>query len=186
MSTFIYKLVVAGDGSVGKSTLIQRIVTGKFHDQIPMTIGVDFYTHTLPVPPDHYTLQFWDLGGQDRFQILHSCYIVGAKAGIVVYDITRYSSIEHLPHWVALLRDKDPTLPILLLGTKADLADPTLVTTFLTDPYFDQFTPIAHLAISARTGNGISDTLTTLITRLRTCSPNTARPLRSPSSSTSL
>ena len=111
---FPMKIVIAGQAGTGKSTLISTKKTGSFNIASKMTIGVDFVI--LEVRHNNKTFQFlvYDLGGQKRFQFLHDSYIKGAKASIILYDMTRINTFNSIPKWIALLMAENPHIPILI------------------------------------------------------------------------
>ena len=92
----LFKIIVVGDGGVGKSTMIQRLMTGQF---IPMkiTIGTDLISHDIPISDTEITkLQIWDFGGEKRFRFFLPNYCQGAAGCLLCYDITRFQSLENL------------------------------------------------------------------------------------------
>jgi small GTP-binding protein len=126
---YAVKLCIMGDGGVGKTTLIERLSTGRFNATTKMTIGVDFSLihHTVitesneQIPID---ITCWDLGGQDRFRFMLSSYMGGADGGLVLYDINRFESSMSLPSWVKMFRENaKPEAPLYLIGSKSDLAN---------------------------------------------------------------
>ena len=79
----VYKILVAGDAAVGKSTMIHRFVEGEFVDTKTMTIGVDFFTKKLEIGADILcVMQLWDLGGQERFRFMIDSYLRGAHGAL--------------------------------------------------------------------------------------------------------
>jgi len=63
----------------------------------------------------------WDFGGEERFRTLFPQYIQGAMGGILMYDITDYSSFSHISDWLSIINETNANFPILLLGSKIDL-----------------------------------------------------------------
>lgn len=64
-----FRIIMLGDSTVGKSSLVKRYAEGFFQDSINQTVGVDFYVHSVEVEPGvHVKLQFWDTAGQERFR----------------------------------------------------------------------------------------------------------------------
>lgn len=121
-----YKMCIFGDGGVGKTTLINRYISGKYSEDFKMTIGVDFYTKNIIIEDINVSMQIWDFAGEQQFKNLLPNYIIGATGGIYMYDISRFYSITHLEDWINLL-DKAPDkqgqrMPILLVGGKKDLS----------------------------------------------------------------
>jgi small GTP-binding protein len=116
-----FKVMVAGDGAVGKSSLIRAKTEGKFEIGSKMTIGIDFRLLTVHFPGYQVHLQLWDLGGQERFQFIHDVYIKGAKAAFILYDLSRAKSFESIRKWFDLIYSIEPDIPVMLIGTKKDL-----------------------------------------------------------------
>ena len=119
----VLKLVTAGDGGVGKTTLLHKYIEGKFLADTRMTIGVEFFLKELMVDDIPILLQLWDFGGQDRFRFLLDKYAMGARGALLMFDLTRPITFESIEHWLSIIRISDPNLPVLLLGTKSDLLE---------------------------------------------------------------
>jgi small GTP-binding protein len=123
--TEIVKIIVVGEGGVGKTSLIHRLVTGKFSDQ-PMTIGLGFASKTMRTSDGRTVkLQIWDVGGQPRFRLLLPSARGGAKGALLVFDLSRPSSFVRLYDWLTLIRtglQPEKRFPIVLIGAKCDLA----------------------------------------------------------------
>mmetsp|Transcript_10857 Transcript_10857/g.26624 ORF Transcript_10857/g.26624 Transcript_10857/m.26624 type:complete len:169 (-) Transcript_10857:496-1002(-) len=124
------KILVLGDGAVGKTSLIQRFVHDHFATSYKQTIGVDFCTKRLcfpsSCPPRQVCLQIWDIGGQSIGGKMIGNYLHKADAVLLCYDITSYQSFENLRDWLNLVQEycdsgggKAPHL--VLVGTKQDL-----------------------------------------------------------------
>ena len=93
------KIVIAGDGGTGKSTLIAAKNTGEFNYASNITIGVDFACLNLEFNNEVFPFLIYDLGVQQRFQFLHDTYITGSKGAIVMYDLTRRKTFENIRKW---------------------------------------------------------------------------------------
>lgn len=121
--TYIFKIIVAGEGGVGKTTLINRHSTGQFNVDTKMTIGVGFLiceaNHTFE---ETIKLQIWDFGGEKRFRFLLPTYCHGAHGVILAFDLTCISSLLNLREWIKLIREHTKNPVILLIGTKNDIA----------------------------------------------------------------
>lgn len=171
--TFLYKILLAGEGATGKSTLVARVKTGKFTEGMKMTIGVDFTPYQIKYEGEDYLLQLWDLGGQERFQFMHAAYTLGAHGAILIHDLSRPSTAFKLPNWLKIVTEKNPkNLPVLLVGSKLDLVDVGTAIKFVLDPFFDQFHSIGHLTISSKTGQGVEEVFTQLVAHIRKTKSN--------------
>lgn len=121
------KIVIGGDGGIGKTTLLKVFCGEGFSDQ-DMTIALDIFTKHLYITDEtHEILQIWDLGGQEHFRFLLSDLLKGAQGVILAFDMSRRNSFLNLKEWISLIKANSPQAPILLMGTKADLGyHPTL------------------------------------------------------------
>ena len=120
---FVFKLLVAGNGGVGKTTLLRRYVDDIFDESTITTIGVDFFLKEMSLKEGNCSLQLWDLGGQERFRHLLSNFIMGARGALLLIDLTKMPQMLHILNWVNMVRLHDLDLPIILVGTKLDLED---------------------------------------------------------------
>lgn len=121
----VFKLCIFGDGGVGKTTLVNKYLTGVFKGNTSMTIGLDFHVKLIEVDGLKVKLQIWDFAGEERFRFFLPTYMRGTSGGIFMYDITRFSSIKNIDKWFNVL-EKDTLvikdgMPILLVGGKTDL-----------------------------------------------------------------
>lgn len=163
---FILKILTAGEGGVGKTTLLQRYVEGKFSEDTKMTIGVEFFLKETEIDDKHCTLQLWDFGGQERFRFLLESYVLGAKGALLMFDLTRYQTLENLEQWVKIVRKGDPKLPILFLGTKLDLTDDIMVQDDYAEEFIAQFDLIGYLKISSKTGENVFNAFNSLTRKI--------------------
>jgi small GTP-binding protein len=117
----IFKVVIFGDAGCGKTTLTKRFISNLFIADSHMTIGIDFESRALKVDERNVKLMMWDFGGEERFRFILPKYVVGAMGGILMYDITDYSSLSHIADWLDVIKEANEDFPILLLGGKSDL-----------------------------------------------------------------
>ena len=121
----LFKICIFGDGGVGKTTLVNRYMTGVFKGDSTMTIGVDFHVKKLDLDGIRVSLQIWDFAGEDRFRFLLPSYVIGASGGIFMYDITRYTSLKNFEDWIEIFKKgyagKGRQLPVIMVGGKLDL-----------------------------------------------------------------
>ena len=127
MQSGTFKICIFGDGGVGKTTLIQKYVSGHFKESTKMTIGLDIATKVIEVKDWSVKLQLWDFGGEERFRFFLPAYARGSFAGIFVYDITRYASLRNFDLWLSTFKkgvdfEYNP-IPLLMVGAKSDLED---------------------------------------------------------------
>lgn len=112
-----------GDASVGKTSFTKRYVYNLFNPSERLTIGVDFHVKTVELQGKKVKLQIWDVGGEERFRFLLPTYCLGANAAFLLYDITRPQTLDNINEWTSIVRQKGGPIPIMLVGSKIDLAD---------------------------------------------------------------
>ncbi|CAI7655988.1 unnamed protein product [Penicillium manginii] len=118
------KLVLLGEAAVGKSSLVLRFVNDDFQENKEPTIGAAFLTQKCSLPTRTIKFEIWDTAGQERFASLAPMYYRNAQAALVVYDVTKPSSLTKAKHWVAeLQRQASPGIVIALVGNKLDLTN---------------------------------------------------------------
>jgi len=120
------KLVLLGEAAVGKSSLVLRFVNNDFQENKEPTIGAAFLTQKCNLPTRTIKFEIWDTAGQERFASLAPMYYRNAQSALVVYDLTKPTSLVKAKHWVAeLQRQASPGIVIALVGNKLDLANET-------------------------------------------------------------
>ena len=118
-----FKVSLLGEGMVGKTSLKNRIITGKFTELYLTTLGVDFGIHNLTVEDYDVQLAIWDIAGQKNFSSIREGYFEGSSGAIVVFDVTRPDTLTKIKeNWINPFFNKLQTqLPILILANKIDL-----------------------------------------------------------------
>jgi len=133
MQSATFKICIFGTGGVGKTTLVQRYITGRFRESTKMTIGADILIKELEFNDWKVRLQIWDFGGEERFRFFLPPYARGAFAGIFMYDITRYNSLIDFDDWVNIFMKGASfggnEVPILMVGGKLDLDNRRMIST---------------------------------------------------------
>ncbi|KAK9110994.1 hypothetical protein Scep_018513 [Stephania cephalantha] len=119
---YVFKTVLIGDSAVGKSQILSRFARNEFSIDSKATIGVEFQARTLEIDHKSVKAQIWDTAGQERYRAVTSAYYRGAVGALLVYDITKRQSFDHVPRWLDELRGHaDKNIVIILIGNKSDL-----------------------------------------------------------------
>ncbi|KAF5757031.1 putative small GTP-binding protein [Helianthus annuus] len=127
---YVYKVVVIGDSAVGKTQVLSRFTRNEFCFDSKSTIGVEFQTRTLSIKSKVVKAQIWDTAGQERYRAVTSAYYRGALGAMLVYDITKRHTFDHVAGWVEELRaHADNSIVIALIGNKVDLEEKRAVPT---------------------------------------------------------
>jgi small GTP-binding protein len=116
------KIVLLGEGGVGKTTISKSYIDNYFFTKSKQTIAVEFHSKIIThSDKDVSKLQIWDLGGQEHFKHMgvFGEFCKGADAALLCFDLTDLSSLFNLSEWLEFII---PTIPRFLIGTKSDLA----------------------------------------------------------------
>ncbi|MFX1410442.1 MAG: Rab family GTPase [Promethearchaeota archaeon] len=141
----LYKVVIVGDGGVGKSTMVQRLLTGLYLEQ-KITIGTDLATYDVDIDEDTTVmLQIWDFAGEKRFRFFLPNYAQGANGCLLCYDITRHTSFDNLLEWYYIVKDNATDPVFVLVGGKHDLADQRRSVEFIEAIEFKNKYHISHV-----------------------------------------
>lgn len=161
-----FKLVLLGESSVGKSSLVLRFVKGQFHEFQESTIGAAFLTQTVQIDDTTVKFEIWDTAGQERYHSLAPMYYRGAQAAIVVYDITNKETFHKAQTWIKeLQRQANPNIVIALAGNKLDLANKRAVSYEEAKAYADE-TGLLFMETSAKTAANVMDIFTSIAKKL--------------------
>lgn len=120
------KLIMIGDGAVGKTSIVRRYLKWGFQERYLPTLGANFYTEkrTYNYDKGQLTVKWtlWDISGQPAFSEVRDKYYIGAKGAIVVFDITRKETAENTENWIEEVYKRTKNKPpVILLGNKVDL-----------------------------------------------------------------
>jgi len=113
-----FKVVLVGDGGVGKSVYLNRIITGDFEKRYLATIGVEIHEIKL----GDTVFSCWDTAGQEKFSGLREGYYQGADAAIVMFDVTSRITFENAKKWYKSIVDTCGNIPVVLCGNKVDIS----------------------------------------------------------------
>ncbi|XP_031165053.1 ras and EF-hand domain-containing protein isoform X1 [Sander lucioperca] len=118
-----YRIVLAGDAAVGKSSFLLRLCKNEFKLNSSATLGVDFQMKTLIVDGEPVSLQLWDTAGQERFRSIAKSYFRRADGVLLLYDVTCEKSFLNVREWVDMIEQdvSQEDIPIMLVGNKSDL-----------------------------------------------------------------
>ncbi|XP_037538701.1 ras and EF-hand domain-containing protein [Nematolebias whitei] len=117
----LFKIVLVGNSSVGKTSLLQRFCDGRFHPGTSATVGIDYSVKTITVDSSKVALQMWDTAGQERYRSITKQFFRKADGVIVMYEITSQESFTAVRQWLTSVKESaGEDLPIMLLGNKTD------------------------------------------------------------------
>jgi small GTP-binding protein len=118
----VYKVLLLGDSSVGKTCFMSRYVDDRFEHTHISTIGLDYRLKTMKIGNDNIKIQIWDTAGQDRFKSITRTYFKGANGVLLLYDITSMNSFRNIKNWLDQIKENtSDKLVVVLVGNKCDL-----------------------------------------------------------------
>ncbi|MFW9907691.1 MAG: GTP-binding protein [Candidatus Thorarchaeota archaeon] len=165
--SYLFKVMITGEGAVGKTALVNRYTTGQFETDYKTTIGSQFAVKLAHIsPPDSQhsigiKVQAWDVAGQARFKAVRKMYYSGAAGVILVFDVTRRRSFVELEKWVEEAHESiGMKVPMLCVGNKIDLPDRAVTSDEAKD--WAEAKGFYYMESSAKTGEGVADMFTVL------------------------
>ncbi|MFW9903610.1 MAG: GTP-binding protein [Candidatus Thorarchaeota archaeon] len=119
---FTAKLVLLGDGRVGKTSLCSHLRTHRIPGTYDLTVGLNIEVHETKISQDtSVKLVLWDLAGQQRFGCVRPGFYYGSRVALIVFDLQNRGSFFDVKHWIRELKHHSPETPFILVGNKADL-----------------------------------------------------------------
>ena len=156
---YIFKIILIGSSSVGKSSILQRYIQKVFNESYSCTIGVDFFMKSLDIGDKSIKMQLWDTAGTEKFRSITTGYYRGANAAFIVFDLTSKQSFECLNEWIEnyyKFSDPNSEKNVVLIGNKCDLVDRREITQEEIDKFIKD-NNIMYYETSAKTGQNIDE-----------------------------
>jgi len=124
-----FKVMLIGDGGVGKSTFINRHISDGFYPKYVATLGVDVHPIVFQTTYGPIAFDMWDTAGQEKFGGMADGYYIGAKACIAMFDMSSIVTYKNLPNWVEMYQNIAPDTPIFVCGSKSDIMRAQVIST---------------------------------------------------------
>ena len=167
---FVFKIILIGDGGVGKTSLIKKYTKGEFQEDYISTIGAQFSIYDYKINDDDIKLFFWDLAGQDDFQFIRSSFYEDSNAAIITYSLEQNKmakeSMKNTLKWYNEMNQYCQDIPIIIFANKSDLVEPTKIS----DSNFAELSTMNNFlgiyTTSAKTGEGVSAAFKIVIEKL--------------------
>lgn len=164
---YLFKVLLIGDSSVGKSCILLRFSEDSYTETHISTIGVDFKIKTVEMDGKVIKLQIWDTAGQERFRTITSSYYRGAHGIFVVYDITNHDTFENVKQWLQEIgRYAGDNIDILLVGNKNDLENKREVT-FEEGKHFADSIGVEFIETSAKNASNVDKAFLTMCAQIK-------------------
>eukprot|EP01099_Mayorella_cantabrigiensis_P000622 TRINITY_DN1270_c0_g1_i1.p1 TRINITY_DN1270_c0_g1~~TRINITY_DN1270_c0_g1_i1.p1 ORF type:complete len:202 (-),score=45.93 TRINITY_DN1270_c0_g1_i1:616-1221(-) len=168
MASVSFKVVLLGEGCVGKSSLVLRYIHGTFNTDHVVTVQASFLTKKINIDNKRVILNVWDTAGQERFHALGPIYYREANGALLVYDITDGDSFTKVKNWVKELRMMlGQDVVISIVGNKCDLERQRVVKEEEAKSYA-QSVGASHYQTSAKLNKGVDELFLDLSKRMLT------------------
>ncbi len=164
MSTISKKICLVGDFGVGKTSLIRQFVDKQFSDKYLSTVGVKISRKLVQVceteskKAQEIQLIIWDIEGSNKFKAIAPSYFQGAKGAIIVADVTREETLEHILDHIQSFLAVNPKSGIIIALNKSDLIEAEYLEKFQQIyQVSDQICVLGNYLTSAKTGNNVDE-----------------------------
>ena len=155
--SYSVKFIIVGDSSVGKSNILLRFSRNIFDSGHQATLGIEFANKHLIYNNTDYLIQIWDTAGQENFRSVTRAYYKASAVAMVVYDITKEETFDHIQTWLKDCKDLAPkTVLLVLVGNKTDLEDQRVISKERGENLAKE-NNMMFFETSAKLGNGIEE-----------------------------
>lgn len=181
--TILLKVVILGDGGVGKSCLMNRFVSNRYEENNFHTIGVEFMNKDIEVDGDKYTLQIWDTAGQERFRALRTPFYRGSDVCLLCYAVNDRDSFKGLKLWrdefLRYADVKGDKFPFIVVGNKNDMEEQSRqVTPEEVKEWCDEFQIASLIETSSKTATNVTEAFTLAVRHWQKLEKATEREMR--------
>ena len=159
------QLLIIGDSTVGKTSILTRYTNGTFNANYLATVGLDNFTKDEIINDKNIRIKIWDTAGQERYKSLTKGFFRNAQGIMVVYDVTNQETFESLQYWIQSIKTNIESevdhIPIVIIGNKID-SNEREVKPEEAEKYFKELN-YPYFETSAKTGENIDNTIRTLV-----------------------
>ena len=163
------QLLIIGDSSVGKTSLINRYTNGTFKEEYLATVGLDYSSKDEEFNNETVHIKLWDTAGQERFKSLTQNYLRNADGILLVYDVTKTESFENLKDWICSIKQNMETknifLPLIICGNKVDMEESREITKEDAEKFASK-NNYKYFETSAKTGEGVDEAIRELVNQI--------------------
>ena len=155
------QLLIIGDGSVGKTSILRRFIQNTFSSNYITTLGVDFYTKDIILDQKKIHLKIWDTAGQERYRSLTRGFFKNGQGILIVFSINDKESFNGLNYWIDSIKNNanldNKNVPAIILGNKIDLQHREVSKEDAEN--FAKINNYDYYEVSAKTGEGIDESI---------------------------
>ena len=163
------QLLIIGDSSVGKTSLINRYTNGTFKEEYLATVGLDYSSKDEEFNNETIHIKLWDTAGQERFKSLTQNYLRNADGILLVYDVTTTESFDNLKDWITSIKQNMETknifLPLIIVGNKVDMEESREISKEDAEKFASE-NHYKYYETSAKTGDGVDEAIRELVNQI--------------------
>ena len=160
----ILKILLLGDMTVGKTTLLLKYVDNFLPDTYISTMGVDYKMKKIEYKNIEVTLQIWDTAGQERYRALTKSYLKGSDGILFLYDITKKESFDSIKNWIECTAEHSNVTKITV-GNKIDMEEKREVTEEMKQNFHKDY-DFEDIEISAKKGINVEKVFELLVEKI--------------------
>ena len=161
----VLKLLLLGDSSVGKTSILLKYISNKFDESSISTVGVDYMDKIIDYNKFKIKLQIWDTSGEEKFRTITKNFYRNADGLLVVFDLTKKESYNHIKSWINEAKENNDKLKTILIGNKLDLKDERIVTIDVAKQFAEK-NNLKYIETSAKDGTNINESFQAIINLL--------------------
>ena len=158
----VLKLLLLGDSSVGKTSILLKYISNKFDESSISTVGVDYMDKIIDYNKFKIKLQIWDTSGEEKFRTITKNFYRNADGLLVVFDLTKKESYDHIKSWINEAKENNDKLKTILIGNKLDLKDERIVAIDVAKQFAEK-NNLKYIETSAKDGTNINESFQTII-----------------------
>ncbi len=158
----VLKLLLLGDSSVGKTSILLEYISNKFDESSISTVGVDYMDKIIDYNKFKIKLQIWDTSGEEKFRTITKNFYRNADGLLVVFDLTKKESYDHIRSWINEAKENNDKLKTILIGNKLDLKDERIVAIDVAKQFAEK-NNLKYIETSAKDGTNINESFQAII-----------------------
>ena len=162
------QLLIIGDSTVGKTSILSRYTSGQFNPHYLATVGLDFFKKDEIFDGDTIRIKIWDTAGQERYKSLTQGYFRNAEGIMIVYDVSNSDSFNNLKYWIQSIKTHinldNNEVPAIIIGNKIDIFEREVSKE--EGEKFSKEQKLEYFETSAKSGKGVDECIKFLIKKV--------------------